>query len=657
MASKDVAHRAVEKAIRVRSFEHVLLEEFEKGGIRGTVHTSLGQEMTPALVSEIVESDDKIFGTHRSHAYFLSLTDDYEGLAREIFGKVGGCSKGIGGSQHLLGKQIMTNGIQGGFVPIAGGFSLDQSTAISIAVIGDGTLGQGVLYETLNLAAKLSMPLLILMEDNGIAQSTPSSAVFRGDLRQRVEGFGVSFFETSDADLAELEETISETIGLVRESRCPAFLRVQTQRLGPHSKGDDNRPIDVIKSLAADEPLERLLAEGHFSRNTLANEFDEMRALFSRVRNELASEEHYSESVWEANLMAAPVPKGTDGVQEEDSLRLQVRKALSHSLETSVELRIFGEDIESLPVGMERPYSGAFGVMGALSEKFPGRVTNTPISEQAIVGMGVGRALSGRPTIVEIMFGDFTTLIVDQIRQQATKISWMYGDFVAVPLVVRTASGGRRGYGPTHSQSLESMFLGIPNLNVYVMSPLGFPPNLFEFLLSTGYPSMVFEEKDMYTVSSISTVHPAYALEQAEVLPSVATVTPLKEAPSLCIVTYGNAARTVLEEVIPVLASDYEIFVEVLVYELISPLDLGPLETSAKLSGKILVVEEGDGRSGITASIASWKNGLGMSNIFWIQSVSGSDQIGANEFSEGRAKLNPGSVIEASVAMSKGVRN
>lgn len=656
MVSRDNVRGAVEKAIRIRSFERVLLEEFEKGGIRGTVHTSLGQEITPALVSALIESDDKIFGTHRSHAYFLSLTDDYEGLAREIFGKLGGCSKGVGGSQHLIGKQIMTNGIQGGLVPIAGGYSLDASTAISIAVIGDGTLGQGVLYETLNLAAKVSMPLLILMEDNGIAQTTPSSDVFRGDLRKRIEGFGVPFFESSDANLVGLEESIRNTISLVRESRSPAFLKVRTQRLGPHSKGDDNRPGDVLRHLEADEPLEKLFANGDYSREALANELVKMRGLFSRVREELPSEEHYSESIWEANLLHGPVPRTTCDFNNEDSFRLQVRKALSQSLASSSDLRIFGEDLESLPVGMERPYSGAFGVIGSLSQEFPSQITNTPISEQAIVGMGIGRALAGRPTIVEIMFGDFTTLIVDQIRQQAAKISWMYGEPIAIPLVVRTASGGRRGYGPTHSQSLESMFLGIPNLNVYVMSPLGFPPNLFQFLLSTGYPSMVFEDKDLYGVSSVTTVHPAYKLENPEVVPSVAKVSPLKEFSSLCIVTYGHAARIVLEEVIPVLAADYEIFVDVLVFELISPLDLRLVETSAKFSGKILVVEEGDGRSGLTASILSWKNGLGMSNMFWVQYVSGSDQIGANEFAEVRAKLNPILVIDACVAMAKRVR-
>jgi pyruvate/2-oxoglutarate/acetoin dehydrogenase E1 component len=306
---------------------------------------------------------------------------------------------------------------------------------------------------------------------------------------------------------------------------------------------------------------------------------------------------------------------------------------------------------------MERPYPGAFGVMGNLSEEFPGRVHNTPISEQAMVGMGIGRALSGRPTIVEIMFGDFTTLIVDQVRQQATKITWMYGRHIPLPLVIRTASGGRRGYGPTHSQSLETMFIGVPNLNVYVVSPFGVPRELFLYLMATGYPSIVFEDKDLYGLPPIENVHPAYRLSRSGLSSSFSRLSPVHATPSLCIVTYGNAARIVIEDVIPKLASDYEIFVDVLVFELISPLDVSSIADLAARSKKILVVEEGDGRSGITSSLVSWDSELAPSSGVLIRWVSGSAEIGANEFSEDRAKLSAVSVVDACVTMANNQRN
>ena len=112
---------------------------------------------------------------------------------------------------------------------------------------------------------------------------------------------------------------------------------------------------------------------------------------------------------------------------------------------------LIGED-------MLDPYGGAFKVTKGVSSKFPERVITTPISESAIIGLGTGMAMRGMLPVVEIMFGDFLTLCTDQIVNSATKFPLMYKDRVAVPLVIRTPMGGGRGYGPTHSQSLEKMF-------------------------------------------------------------------------------------------------------------------------------------------------------------------------------------------------------
>jgi acetoin:2,6-dichlorophenolindophenol oxidoreductase subunit beta len=102
------------------------------------------------------------------------------------------------------------------------------------------------------------------------------------------------------------------------------------------------------------------------------------------------------------------------------------------------------------------PYGGAFKVTRGLSSAFPDRVLSTPISEAGMVGVATGMAMRGLRPVVEIMFGDFVTLVADQIINHATKFSWMYNDQVKVPLVIRTPMGGRRGYGPTHSQSWKN---------------------------------------------------------------------------------------------------------------------------------------------------------------------------------------------------------
>ena len=124
---------------------------------------------------------------------------------------------------------------------------------------------------------------------------------------------------------------------------------------------------------------------------------------------------------------------------------------------------LMGEDILD-------PYGGAFKVTRGLSSAFPDRVLAAPISEAGMVGAAAGMALRGLRPGVEIMFGDFLTLAADQLINHIAKFRWMYNDQVRVPLVVRTPMGGRRGYGPTHSQTLEKLFLGIPGLTVLAPS-------------------------------------------------------------------------------------------------------------------------------------------------------------------------------------------
>ena len=133
--------------------------------------------------------------------------------------------------------------------------------------------------------------------------------------------------------------------------------------------------------------------------------------------------------------------------------------ALHEAMEENSKVLFIGEDILD-------PYGGAFKVAKGLSTKFPDRVYPTPISEAAIMGIANGLSLRGFVPVVEIMFGDFIALAFDQILNHMSKFGSMYNGQVKPHLVVRTPMGGYRGYGPTHSQSLEKFLIGIPNIIV-----------------------------------------------------------------------------------------------------------------------------------------------------------------------------------------------
>src|SRR4030043_400254 len=129
-----------------------------------------------------------------------------------------------------------------------------------------------------------------------------------------------------------------------------------------------------------------------------------------------------------------------------------LNSALHRAFADNINVYLLGEDVLD-------PYGGAFKVTRGLSTSHPQRVITTPISEAGFIGVATGMALRGLRPVVEIMFGDFTTLIADQLINHLTKFRWMYNDQVRVPLLIRTPMGGRRGYGHTHSQTLEKLFL------------------------------------------------------------------------------------------------------------------------------------------------------------------------------------------------------
>ena len=153
---------------------------------------------------------------------------------------------------------------------------------------------------------------------------------------------------------------------------------------------------------------------------------------------------------------------------------------------------LLGEDVTD-------PYGGAFKITKGLSTRYPDQVRSTPLSESGIVGVGAGLALAGDTAIVEIMFADFVALAFDQIANFASKSVSMYGTRLPMRLLVRCPTGGGRGYGPTHSQSLQKHFIGIPGLSVYETSPFHDNRTLLPAILGRAEPALLFEDKVMYT--------------------------------------------------------------------------------------------------------------------------------------------------------------
>ena len=242
----------------IRKFEHLLLELFSRGEISGTTHTYLGQEAIAVGVISHLSKNDTVISNHRCHGHYLTYTDDPEGLLAEIMGKKEGICGGKGGSQHLHNGNFYSNGVQGNMFPVAAGMALaerENTSNLVTVFIGDGTFGQGVIYETLNICSILSIPLLVVIENNQYAQSTSIKHNFRGTFKKRIESFDISFGEMSTNEVEVIYKRFSTLIPLLRKEKIPHVELINTYRLGPHSKGDDFRENSEIQQWEKKDPI------------------------------------------------------------------------------------------------------------------------------------------------------------------------------------------------------------------------------------------------------------------------------------------------------------------------------------------------------------------------------------------------------------------
>ena len=589
----------------IRSSELLVLDQFSRGLVSGTTHTCLGQELCAlAVVRALTHPEDAALSNHRNHGHFLGYSGEFVGLVAEIMGREAGVCGGLGGSQHLVWRHFHSNGVQGGMTGIGAGLALARklhgSGAIVAAMIGDGTLGQGLLYEAMNLASVWSVPFLVVVENNGISQTTEPHQNLGGDIQARGAAFGLQTWRVDDA-APDFFEQVAASVRQVRESQLPGFLVIDTRRMGPHSKGDDLRDAAVVEAIRARDPL---AAMGRRLPEAARTDIEARNAAFiERVRvaanaSPEALADPQPEHIFErATERQGPVP-GYPEVAAGSSVRLGINAALNHLLAHHPETLLLGEDLHD-------PYGGAFKVTQGLSTAYPGRVISTPISEAGITGAAIGLAMDGFRPILEIMFADFLSLCMDQLYNHAVKFPGMFPD-VTVPLIVRTPSGGRRGYGPTHSQSPENIFTAIPGLTVLFGSQRHDVARLLvDAARRWPYPTLFLEHKLLYGETMAAGDFEVLAADPDDIAAHLfPTLLRRRPEADLTIVTYGGMLP-VAEEAAQRLEAEEELRVDIVVPSLLSPLPRRTLLAHLMQSARVVIAEESHHEFGIGAEIAA----------------------------------------------------
>ncbi len=248
----------------IRHVETALTRLFANNEVPGFIHLSIGQEAVAAGIASALQPQDSLATTHRGHGHVLARGMDVIGFMKEIMGREGGLCKGRGGSMHVadLSLGILgANGIVGAGIPIALGSAMAHQTrktgGVAVAFFGDGAMAEGVLHETMNMAALWKCPLLLVCENNGWSEFSPTSRQFAAKLEQLAGAFGVSYAKVDGNNVLAVADAAELATKQLRAGNGPFVLECITTRVRGHFEGDSQkyREAGELESVHEHDPL------------------------------------------------------------------------------------------------------------------------------------------------------------------------------------------------------------------------------------------------------------------------------------------------------------------------------------------------------------------------------------------------------------------
>jgi 2-oxoisovalerate dehydrogenase E1 component len=605
--------------VRIRQFELRTAELYRDAIVPGFVHLSVGQEAVAVGVCSQLRTDDVITSTHRGHGHVMAKGLDMTGMFAELMGRATGICGGFGGSMHIADPGLGVfgaNGIVGAGLPIAGGAALAASMAatdaVAVAFFGDGAVATGAFHEAVNLAALWHLPLLLVCENNGFSEFSRTSDQHPVSMSERARGYGIAHESVDGNDVQAVARSAAQFLERLRRGEGPFLLEAVTERVHGHYEGDQQRYRSPDDPPVAD-PIERFAAvllsggQGQDDIDAIdgavraevelaaATAQDAPWPAVERIR-ELGDVAHLVASYNAASdttaaaasasrAAAAPVADGRPLPELRGSQA--VRLALDDALAEDDRVFVAGIDVGA--------GGGVFGITKGLAAKYPGRLLDTPISETAIMGLGVGAAMAGRRPVVELMYLDFVGVCLDQLMNQAAKLSFMTGGATEVSMVVRTQFGVGRSSGSQHSQSLEILLAHIPGLVVLMPATVADMYGLLRSAIELPGPVVVIENRMLYEIKGPAPP-PGHRtpIGQAEVARAGTDVT---------IVTVSRARYLGLEAA--ELAAADGISCEVIDLRTIAPLDVDTVLASLARTGRLITVTEASGDFGVGAELAA----------------------------------------------------
>ncbi len=567
----------------------------------------------------------------------------FERLARQVLGREGGFSEGIERSYHY-GYFDAAAGIRhvgmishlGSMIPVAAGcaFALKKHGGDRIAInfIGEGGTSTGDFHEALNLAAVWKLPLVLVIENNRYAFSTPSRFQYACiQLSDRGPGYGIASETVDGNDADTMAKALARAVARARAGHGPTLLEAMVGRLRGHAEGDGSMkvvPKAELELYRAQDPVptyaQRLEADGVLDAATRvridarAKELVEraleraldaphpqaavaFRPVFATERAAsllpernavppvlLGEIEPLSEALVDEgpSAMAAFTGGGAAMAAGEVTYLDAIHEALREEMERDESVILLGQDIGA--------FQGAFRVTRGLHARWPDRVLDTPISESGTLGLAAGAALLGYTPVVEMQFADFVSCGFNQIVNVMAKLFYRFER--PCPVVIRLPAGGGVGAGAFHSQNPEGWFAHVAGLKVVCPATAADAKALMKAAIRDPNPVIFCENKFLYR-------RVKERLPEGDVVGEIGRARIAREGSRLTIVGYGASTWIALEVAEALSAEQIEI--EVVDLRTLVPFDQETVLASVRKTGRCLIVHEAQTRGGFGGEIAA----------------------------------------------------
>jgi 2-oxoisovalerate dehydrogenase E1 component len=587
----------------IRGFETRVAALYRDGEVPGFVHLSIGQEASAVGACWWLRDTDVITSTHRGHGHCLAKGMDPVGMFAELMARDEGSNRGRGGSMHIADPRIGiygANGIVGAGLPIAVGAAtasrLRERDGVAVAFFGDGAVAHGTFHEAINLAAVWKLPVVFFCENNGYAEFSPASAQHAAPLERRAAGYGVPHVAVDGNDIEATADVMRQVLDVTRAGGGPVVVEAATYRWHGHYEGDPERyrSADEVRQWTERDPIvrteARLRSEGVTDaeldalRETVERQLDEAVEAARRMSPPAVSSLH--------DFVVRPRPQIEEPAPPPaDAPVFRTMDAIHDALEVELATddRVFVAGIDVAAGG------NVFGLMRGLHDRFGERVRDTPISESAIVGVGVGAAMAGMRPVVEVMYLDFIGVCLDQLLNQAAKLGFMTGGAAQMNLTVRTQFGAGRSSGSQHSQSLEALLAHIPGLTVVMPSTPADTYGLLRAAIEDPNPVIFIENRLLYGMKG-----PRPPADHRVPIGRSAIVRPGRDVTVVSVSRMVHEALAAAEE----LAAE-GISVEVIDLRTVAPLDVAPILESVHRTSRLLIAHEAVVPFGIGAEIAA----------------------------------------------------